>query len=183
MTNPGAGKFLISDPFLPDPNFSRTVVYLGSYDEAGAVGFVVNRPSDLTLEEVLPGYAGIRCKIFLGGPVEQNTLHFIHCCEKLADDSKAVQPGIFWGGNLDEVVEALRNGEMQENEVRFFAGYSGWSAGQLDDELVERAWFVTDAGKEYIFSEHPDVLWKEVLSGMGGDFSILGNSPLDPRWN
>lgn len=178
-----AGRFLLSDPFLPDPNFNRTAVYLTAYDANGAVGFVVNRPTNLTLSDVLPEFTGLTHRLFYGGPVEQNTLHFIHSCPQFAHDSKQIQPGVFWGGDLEAIAGGIRNGIVGENQIRFFIGYSGWSAGQLDDELTEHAWFVSKAEKEYIFHDHPELLWKTVLAKMGTDFAVLGNSPPDLRFN
>ncbi|MCC6683903.1 MAG: YqgE/AlgH family protein [Bacteroidia bacterium] len=178
-----AGSFLLSDPFLPDPNFNRTAVYLTAYDANGAVGFVMNRPTTLTLSDVLPEFSGLTHKLFYGGPVEQNTLHFVHSCPQLSNDSKQIQPGVFWGGELEVIIEGIRNGLVGENQIRFFIGYSGWSAGQLDDELTEHAWFVTKAKREYIFHEHPELLWKTVLSNMGTEFAVMGNSPPDLRFN
>ncbi len=178
-----AGSFLLSDPFLPDPNFNRTAVYLTAYDANGAVGFVMNRPTTLTLSDVSPEFSGLTHKLFYGGPVEQNTLHFVHSCQKLSSDTRQIQPGVFWGGDLDAIVEGIQSGILGENQIRFFIGYSGWSAGQLDDELMEHAWFVTKAKREYIFHQHPELLWKTVLSNMGTEFAVMGNSPPDLRFN
>ncbi len=175
--------FLLSDPFLTDPSFKRTVVYLTSYAANGAVGFVLNRPTNLNLADVLPEFTGIKVRLFYGGPVEQDSLHFVHSCQQYSTNAVQIQPGIFWGGDIEAVADGIRSGIFLENQIRFFIGYSGWSAGQLEDELTERAWFVTQAEKTYIFHPNPEMLWKTILTKMGTDFAILSNSPPDPRFN
>src|SRR5688572_927271 len=91
------GTLLISEPFLFDPNFNRTVILLGEHNDDGSVGFVLNRSLNITSDEVVPDLLSYKFPLFYGGPVEQNTLHFIHKCGKLISGSQPITDGIFWG--------------------------------------------------------------------------------------
>ncbi|MHA7128670.1 YqgE/AlgH family protein [Algoriphagus namhaensis] len=182
--NPIAGDLLISEPFLQDQNFVRSVVLLCSHGEEGSFGFVINKPSILRLSEIVEDLDFIDKEVFVGGPVEQNTLHFVYVGEKCLDDSVEVGNGVWWGGSFDELVEKLKLGLMDPHDVRFFIGYSGWGAGQLADEMNEDTWILChESINKKSFSYTPEELWKSLLQNMGGEFKLLANYPLDPRLN
>lgn len=180
---PQKGRLLISEPFLPDPNFERTVILLCEHNEQGSFGFVLNKPSLLRMSDVLQETGSYSEVLYVGGPVQQDTLHFIHRSTQL-EGGIEIAKGIFWGGNFEAVSIMLKQGNDMENDFRFFLGYSGWGAGQLQSELEQNSWIVSDnVTAEQIFDTEPEVLWKEVLKKMGGKYKMFSNYPIDPRLN
>jgi putative transcriptional regulator len=181
--NPEKGKLLLSEPYLPDPNFERTVILLTEHNEEGSVGFVLNKPSESKVSEVMQELEKFEFPIFIGGPVQQDTIHFIHRCKELADAIE-VSAGIYWGGNFDQLVLLIETGQLLATDIKFFLGYSGWSPGQLEEELKLDSWIVSHrATEQLIFETLPDQMWKRALKELGGRFSIYSNYPSDPRLN
>lgn len=177
------GKLLVADPFLHDENFNKSVVLLASYDEQSAAGFVLNHPLQLKLEEVMPEFAGLDIDLYSGGPVEPDTLHYLHATKGMVEGAMHVSSFLSWGGDLQHVLELLRTGRLSPSQIKFFSGYSGWGLGQLESELQAKAWFIADLRPDYIFSKDEELLWKRVMTGMGDDYAMLTNAPTDPRWN
>jgi len=182
--NPERGDLLISEPFLPDPNFERTVILLCEHDENGTFGFVINKLTDYVFEEVIEVNENFEEKIFLGGPVQQDTLHFIHRSPELFDSGKEIIDGIYWGGEFDKLLSLINTKQIKKNDFRFFLGYSGWSEGQLEEELKAKSWIVCkNTSSEKIFDLSPDELWKQALAEMGGKFKMFANYPVNPNLN
>jgi putative transcriptional regulator len=181
---PQTGNLLISEPFLQDENFVRSVVLLCEHNSEGSFGLVLNKPSILHLSELVEELSFLESEIFVGGPVEQNTLHFIYFGEKKLDGSISIGEDLWWGGNFEDLVINLKNGSMLPDSIRFFIGYSGWGSGQLSDELSENTWIISDNKIDAeVLRNTPDELWRSVLKNMGGEFKIMANYPLDPRLN
>lgn len=180
---PGKGDLLISEPFLNDIHFRRTVVLLGEHNEEGSVGFVLNRLLQMRSDEVVPGLLDIDFPLFYGGPVEPNTLHFIHTAGEIIEGAQPIKNGIFWGGNIELINDFLARGIVQPNEFRFFVGYSGWSPGQLESEIEQRAWWIGHAPTPMIFDDDLEHMWANVVKGLDEDYAYMANSPEDPQWN
>ncbi len=181
---PERGDLLISEPYLPDPNFERTVILLCEHDENGSFGFVLNRPSDHSLSELVEEYQGPDSEVFVGGPVQQNTLHFLHGGSESYAGDKKIAEGIHWGIDFDGLSRSLILYDDVRKSTKFFVGYSGWSVGQLQEELEAKSWIVhKQTNPEIVFDMNADELWKSVLKDMGGKFKMIANYPLDPRLN
>lgn len=179
---PSKGKLLIAEPFLGDPNFERSVVLLCEHNENGSFGFVLNQQTNLKLEDVIDDvYADF--PLFLGGPVEQNTLHFIHRLGDIIDGTIDIGNGLYWTGDFDSVRSLLNIGKIKENDIRLFIGYSGWSEGQLESEMKRNSWIVSETDANFIFDTPTDQFWRSVLKRMGGEYKVLSNYPTDPRLN
>lgn len=176
------GSLLISEPFLSDPNFARTVVLVCEHTPEGTFGLVLNQPTSLQVKDVLDDVY-VEVPVFVGGPVQQNTLHIVHRRPDLIAGAATLADGLHWGGDLDEVTPLLNLGTLPPEDVRFFLGYSGWGAGQLARELAEDSWIVTRADPALLFATSPDALWRAVLRAMGGKHQALANYPTDPRLN
>jgi len=177
------GRLLLSEPYLADPNFERTVILLTEHNEEGAVGFILNKPSDSKLSEVMEDLKGLDSPIYIGGPVQQDTLHFIHSYADL-EDAIEIESGLYWGGNFEQLLSGYDTGLISLTEVKFFLGYSGWSPGQLEEELKLSSWIVSDrVTNELIFETIPDQMWKKAMKELGGRFSVYSNYPADPRMN
>lgn len=180
---PAKGKLLISEPFLSDHQFRRTVVLLVEHNEEGSVGFVLNRPINSKLMDLMEGIPNIESPIFLGGPVEQDTLHFIHRWENQIFGTKYIADGLHWGGDFAEITQKLALGIVNSQDIMFFVGYAGWSAGQLAEEIAQKSWIVAPLEVELLFQNNPENLWRNVLKTLGKEYQLMSNYPEDPRMN
>jgi putative transcriptional regulator len=180
---PEKGSLLISEPHLPDTNFERTVILLCEHNEEGSFGFVLNKKSRVTLGELLEDQKGLSAPVGIGGPVEQNTLHFLHRSEEL-EGSRHVTDDIYWGGDFNILLEWLNTSVIQPDEVHFYLGYSGWSAGQLQEEIEHNSWIVYQSKdlKSVLETSDQD-MWTSILNEMGGRFTMFSKYPEDPRLN
>lgn len=178
------GKILLSEPFMLDPNFKRSVVLLCAYDkEEGSVGFVLNHKAKVTITDLFPEFDYLDISLYYGGPVEPNTVHFLHKLGDIIPGSEQITDDIYWSGSFETLKILMSKKEVGPNEVRFFLGYSGWDAGQIEAELKENSWFVTSAQNEDIFGDNVDKLWNDILKDMGGEYKQISNYPENPMWN
>mgnify|MGYP001170118283 CR=1 FL=1 len=177
-----AGKILISAPHLSD-FFSRTVIFMTEYNENGSLGFVINRPVEGKLSELIEDFPEFDARVMLGGPVETEIVNFIHRAGDIIEGGLEICDGIFWGGNFNTLKLLAESGSLNPSDFIFFLGYSGWSAGQLDDELQENTWIVTESEAELIFDLEPDKIWAETLKRMGGEYNTIASFPVDPSVN
>lgn len=180
---PNTGKLLIAEPFMGDPNFERSVVLLCEHNEEGSFGLVLNQQTEITLKEIWEDTSFPDMPLYLGGPVEKNTLHFIHSLGELIPESILVAPNLYWGGDYEQVRSLLNIGKIQENDIRFFIGYSGWGAGQLDHEMKRNAWMISETDGDFILKTPVKEFWRSVLKKMGGKYKAISNYPTDPRLN
>ncbi|HEX7906079.1 MAG TPA: YqgE/AlgH family protein [Chitinophagaceae bacterium] len=183
MVDPAPGILLIADPFLKDPNFLRTVVFLCEHKEEGSFGFVLNRQYENTLDELIPELEEHKIPVFYGGPVQPDTIHFLHQYPNDIPGGIEVMKGVYWGGDFDKVVELLKSGTIDTGKIRFYIGYSGWSGGQLTEEMKEKTWLTVKAIRKLIFHKNYEEIWKDSLKQLGGDYEMMINFPIDPQLN
>lgn len=183
MLTPSAGILLIAEPFLKDTNFMRTVVLLCDHQEEGSIGLVLNKHIAHTLDEIVPELEGIKIPVFFGGPVQADTLHFLHVCPDQIPGSQEVTDGIYWGGDFGIVKDLLRKNKLSHRNIRFYIGYSGWGSNQLNEELKGKSWITAMAKQDLVFNYDTEDIWKESLRLLGGDYSLMTNFPIDPQLN
>lgn len=176
------GNVLIAEPFLEGKYFSRSVIYMVEHDEKGSIGFVLNKPMAYTTSELVTELAGIDYPVYLGGPVEQNQLYYLHSHPEL-EDALHIANGIYWGGDFVKLTRMLTEGKILPGEIRFFAGYSGWEANQLEQELEENTWMIGDITDRKFFELPNRSLWESSMSELGGRYRIWANFPKDPIMN
>lgn len=178
------GKLLIAEPMLGDPNFERSVVLMIEHTDEGALGVVLNRPTDLEVGTVLDEWAGLAADppvLYVGGPVEQNGV--------IALGRRAGQgPSLGWSQVMGDLGTVDLNQEPEDlapelTGIRFFAGYSGWGPGQLEAELAQDAWVVVEAVVDDVFAPDPETMWRSVLRRQGGKLAMLANFPPHPSMN
>lgn len=183
MLPPLKGRLLIAEPsILNDDSFKRTIILLTEHTDQSSVGFILNRPLQYVLEDLIPD---VNCDftIYQGGPVEQDNLYFIHRVPHLLKDSIEVAKGIYWGGNFNALKELIIDDLIKPEDIRFFLGYTGWSSCQLNDELKTQSWFVTENDFSNILSENEEGIWKNKLLQKGGEYKIWANAPADIKMN
>lgn len=183
MIEPGNGILLISDPFLKDPNFMRTVVLLCEHNSEGTFGLVINRTLNTKLGDLIHELSGISLPVYYGGLVQTDTLHFIHQLPELIPGSQQIANGIYWGGDFSLLSTMLINKTIDTSKIRFYLGYSGWGDGQLNDEMKEKSWLTVNGTQKLVFHSDINSIWKDALKQMGGKYEQLVNYPIDPQLN
>lgn len=175
------GQLLIAAPLLADPNFRRTVVLVLEHNADGALGLVLNRPSETAASELLPELAPVvgAEPVYVGGPVQPDAM--IALAEM--PDAEAGDGTVF--GSVASIDAGTDPDELRTlaQRVRVFAGYAGWGEGQLDAELEEEAWYTDPARPDDVFQADPESLWRSVLERKGGSFLLVSRMPDDPRMN
>jgi putative transcriptional regulator len=180
---PEKGKILISEPFLPDSFFNRSIVYLTDHTPEGSVGFILNKKLDLKVSSAITGFRGWNENLNMGGPVAPDTLHYLHNQGDLIPKSVRVDENIFWGGDIDCVRQLVRAGKITQSQIRFFLGYSGWSAGQLENELKENSWVIARVKSDIVMNNRGDDTWKRVLRSFNNKYRIWADFPDSPEMN
>jgi putative transcriptional regulator len=177
------GNLILAGPMLKDPNFDRTVVLITEHTEEGAMGLVLNRPSEATIGEAVPDLTWVADSgdtVYVGGPVAPNGVIVLAewtdpaQAVVLVDDDLGFVPGD--AEDQDALAAAIRR-------ARVYAGHAGWGPGQLEDELAEEAWIVEAPRREELFSDDAEGLWAAVLRRMGREFALLSTMPPDPSLN
>ena len=181
--DPEKGRVLISEPFMEDEYFRRSVVYLCEHNEEGSFGFVLNNDLELDLSEVVEDINIEGFKLGFGGPVNSNNLYYLHTLGKEIEESYEVVPGLYSGGKFDQITALINENTVRQSDIRFFLGYSGWDAGQLKGEMEKNAWIVANAEISEVMSTSDKSLWKKLLKRMGGKFKMISNFPEDPTLN
>ena len=179
---PGQGKLLISEPFMMDPNFKRTVILLCEHNDKGSFGLVLNKKLDIQLHEIIEEFPKLNSAVGIGGPVEKDRLFYVHNCPDV-EDCMEVQEGIYVGGSFESLKTLISIGKIKDEDVRFFLGYSGWTENQLDGEIIENAWIVANTDPTSILNKNDEALWSESLRSLGKNFAIMASFPEDPSLN
>ena len=177
------GKLLIAEPaILTDTSFNRTVILLTEHNNEGSVGFIINKPTQFSIIDVIPEISS-KHVIYSGGPVSEDNLYFIHRVPKLIPNSISIGDGIYWAGDFSSVKDLLENDVIPENEIRFFLGYTGWSNKQLLEEIKETSWLVKENKYKNILNVGADSFWRNELIKSGGEYPIWANAPENPNMN
>lgn len=180
---PEKGKILISEPFLPDTFFNRSIVYLTEHTDKGSVGFILNKKLDLKICDAIEGFEDWEETLNMGGPVAPDTLHYLHNLGKIIPKSIQIDKNIFWGGEIDVIRELIKMGKISDSQIRFFLGYSGWSAGQLERELKDNSWVIATVKSDMIMNNSSDDTWKKVLRSLKNKYRVWADFPDSPDMN
>lgn len=181
--NPSKGRLLISEPFMGDYYFGRSVVLLAEHNEEGSFGVIMNKPVTATFNEVLKDFPEFDAPLYLGGPVETDSLFYIHTLGEQLDGAAEILDGLFWGGDIETLKELILLKKVSPDDIRFFIGYSGWGAEQLDAELKRNSWVITRSSKKRLLSIEPEIMWERLLSKMGDNYRYWNKFPIDPTMN
>ncbi len=181
---PRKGNLLIAEPsIIGDISFNRSVILLADHNDEGSIGFILNKPLEYSLSDLIPDTSS-KLQVFNGGPVEQDNLYFIHQVPDLIPNSIEISLGIFWGGDFEVVLELLKNEKLSKSDIRFFLGYSGWDSEQLESELNSNSWIVSkNVYEKELMKKCCDSFWKEKMMELGGDYILWSNAPENPSYN
>ena len=178
------GLLLVAEPsIIGDLSFNRSVILLADHNAEGSVGFILNKPLGYSIHDLIPEIEA-NFKIYNGGPVEQDNLYFIHNIPDLIPNSIEISNGIYWGGDFESTKDLINEGKIKKNNIRFFLGYTGWDAQQLENEMTANSWIVSKNGYENkIIGKSTTHFWKEKILELGGDYVIWSNAPENPILN
>lgn len=181
---PKKGKLLIAEPTLTgDVSFNRSVVLLAEHNEEGSVGFILNKPLDYDISDLI-AEIHVPFQVFNGGPVEQDNLYFIHKVPHLITNSVEISDGIYWGGDFETTIALINQRTITNKDIRFFLGYSGWASLQLDQELTSKSWIVvTNQYESDIIEKSTQAFWREKMMELGGNYLLWSNAPENPSLN
>ena len=180
---PGKGKLLISEPFLLDYYFKRSVVLLAEHNEEGSFGIIMNKPVSAKFNEIVKNFPEFNAQLYLGGPVKSDSLFFIHTLGDRIEGSLEIIDGLYWGGNIEAIKEMITLNILNPADIRFYIGYSGWTANQLDAELKRNSWVVSRAKVDQLLNTQPNKLWSLSLQNLGKEYALWTNFPSDPSMN
>ena len=178
------GCLLLADPnIINDPYFNRTVILITENSEDEVVGFIINKPLEYNFEDIFSGM-GKDYKIYNGGPVNKDNLYYIHNLPDLIPNSIKVSDNLFWGGDFSDVKNLIKDNKIGSNNIRFFSGYSGWTLSQLNNEIKEKSWIITNNRfDDKILKSKTNEFWKEEIKKLGNDYKIWSNAPENPNLN
>ncbi|MCZ6801399.1 MAG: YqgE/AlgH family protein [Nitrospirae bacterium] len=179
------GIFLIATPSLRDPNFRQSVILLCEHGPDGALGVVVNRPTEIGITEVLPQVPILEGQdhfVYSGGPVQRNHLLILYRVPEEPQDTHHVFDGVYLGGNMD-ILERILKEPKPRQAFRAYMGYSGWAPGQLENEMELGSWLTLPADSTYMFDRDQSRLWGDILKSMGNAYDIYSDMPVDPSLN
>ncbi len=179
---PQKGYFLLANPFMLDPNFRKTVVLLTEHDDQHSVGYVINRPLNISLKQLAPKLYIEGSSLGYGGPVQTETLHVLHSRPDLIGGEEVI-PGVYWGADFEALEKAIAEGKITPDSIRFFLGYAGWGPKQLYFELEEDSWIVIPATAEVIFEPPSEDLWGYLMDLLGFPYNVMKRFPPTPSLN
>ena len=180
---PKPGCLLVSEPFSFGNIFSRSVVLLTNHNEEGSMGLVLTSPGLFTLSDLindLRDFEGV--PVLDGGPLGRDILFFVHPLENLTGAQK-IAKGLFLNGDFNELKQLILDKRIDPFTIKFFLGYSGWGANQLESELINDTWVIAEEPTPYIINQSPNLLWKDILQNMGTPYSLWSRYPLIPSFN
>ncbi len=177
------GKILIAKPYLQDNYFKRTVIYTVEHNNSGSLGFILNKPHNLSLKDIFPHLKNGNFPLFEGGPVSNNQLFYTHTIGQNLSDSIEILNGVYWGGNFFELTEMIEKGQINSNQIRFYIGYSGWSEGQLEAELMNDMWFNESSNYTDLINCPFDELWGNSLNKINPGYKAFSDFSFDPSLN
>lgn len=180
---PERGRILISEPFMGDFYFGRSVVLLAEHNDEGSFGLIMNKPLYKPFNSIVADYPLFEAPVFIGGPVSSENLFFIHTLGKDIPESNEIIPGLYWGGEMEAVREMILLRLIKPDQIRFYLGYSGWEASQLAGELERNSWLVSTITASSLLKTHPEKMWNRFMQRMGTAYDLWRQFPVNPQMN
>jgi len=168
------GTILIAKPFMEDKRFEKTIILIVESNSEGTIGFIINKKIPSTIDEIITDFPQSNVQVKYGGPVSTNNLFFIHQHPDLIMNSQKIQTGMFWGGELEDVIQKCKSGEIAIDEILFFLGYTGWEENQLEDEIEEGSWMIHNANLKKL---NHDLDWSKLLIDINKEYEVWATAP------
>ncbi|GIS04714.1 MAG: transcriptional regulator [Bacteroidota bacterium] len=176
------GSLLISPPLTEDDFFHNSVIFLTQQTNDSVVGFIINKPIEIKINDLIEDFPNIEVKVYFGGPVATDNLYFIHRAPHKIDGSIHIISDLYWGGEFDQVKQLMYDGILSSGDIRFFLGYSGWGVDQLRDELENQSWIVDELDHS-LFEWDVFKLWENRLCKKENKYKLWVNAPKDISLN
>ena len=181
---PKPGDLLLSEPMMDDFHFGRSVVLLIEHTLTdGTFGIIMNKTLNVRLNEIVDVFPDFDAPVYLGGPVADNQVFFMHTLGELIPGTCKIMEGLYWGGDPEILNSLMEQGIADKHNVRFFLGYSGWSSGQLVKELTRNSWAVCSANSKFLLSTPPEEMWKACVKQLGKKYELWNRFPKHPEEN
>lgn len=180
---PVKGRVLISEPFMGDYYFGRSVILLAEHNEESSFGVIINKRVTAKFNEVLKDFPNFDALVFLGGPVETDSLFYLHTLGNQLEGAAEILDGLYWGGDIEALKELILIKKVNPADIRFFVGYSGWSPNQLEEELKRNSWVISNFSKNDLLKMNPEEMWEKLLENLGGNYKYWTKFPIDPTMN
>ena len=181
--NIDTGNVLISEPFMNDFYFRRSVILIIDHNEEGSLGVIFNKRLTIPFNEIVQGFPEFKADVYLGGPVETDRIFFIHTIGEMIPDSYKISDGLYWSGNVNALKAMIKMDLIKPHEVRFYVGYAGWDGGQLRNELNANTWLVGKFSSKQLLTTIPGKMWKNFVKQMGKRYMLWDKFPVNPSEN
>ena len=181
--NPVIGDVLISEPFMNDFYFRRSVILLIDHNEEGSLGVIFNKRLTIPFNEIVQGFPEFNADVYLGGPVETDRIFFIHTVGEMIPDSHLISNGLYWSGNINVLNSMIKMDLIKPHEVRFYVGYAGWDGGQLRNELKANTWVVGRFTSKQLLRTMPGKMWSDFVKQIGKRYTLWDKFPVNPSDN
>jgi putative transcriptional regulator len=181
--NPVIGDVLISEPFMNDFYFRRSVILLIDHNEEGSLGVIINKRLTIPFNEIVQGFPEFNADVYLGGPVETDRIFFIHTVGEMIPDSHLISNGLYWSGNISVLKSMIKMDLIKPHEVRFYVGYAGWDGGQLRNELKANTWVVGRFTAKQLLRTMPGKMWSDFVKQIGKRYALWDKFPVNPSDN
>lgn len=181
---PSSGYFLFADPKLVDSHFSKSIVFLMQHNAEGSLGFIINKKLDVMVNDLIQTPLQLDFEVFYGGPVANDTLYFVHNLGTQVPDTTIIRESIGWGGDFNYISKLIEEDKIDESNLKFFIGYAGWDANQLETEINEKSWVLSNDEIYKVFNTaEVEEFWLEKMNSLGDKFSLWANFPQNPSLN
>ena len=183
MLKPKQGRLLISEPSLNNSIFFKSVILITHHNKEESIGLILNHPTKIQLHQILNNIPLIDLPVYIGGPVEKQSLHFIHTLGDVIPNSKNISKNIYYGGDFEIIIQLMYEKKISKKEIRFFIGYSGWGIEQLNNEIREDSWIVQKPNSNLCMNYSTSELWGDIIRDQKNRYAIWANMPKDPNLN
>ena len=181
--NIATGNVLISEPFMNDFHFRRSVILIIDHNEEGSLGVIFNKRLTIPFNEIVQGFPEFNADVYLGGPVETDRIFFIHTVGEMIPDSHLISNGLYWSGNINVLKSMIKMDLIKPHEVRFYVGYAGWDGGQLRNELKANTWVVGRFTAKQLLRTMPGKMWSDFVKQIGKRYALWDKFPVNPSEN
>ena len=177
------GNILIADPFLNGPVFERAVILLADHSQKGAMGFILNQPTEFKVHQAIPELKGCKQKLYYGGPVDETSLFYVHSFGDKLPNSIKITEGLYWGGEFSALQQLNKDKLLNSGNIKFFIGYSGWESNQLEKEVEKESWIIGEFERNYLYDNQNKNLWNKTIEKSDNENSFFGNFAHSPSLN